>query len=184
MNPMLLASLISGGTSLLGGLMNQDPYEKMLEEIKNLTSASALNNSTQNIYKNWLGSGAFGAAKGANMSAANTTRSQLASRLGQSGLGLSGVGQAASSLASSSYGPAMSQLYSSGWNNASQMAQQLMQMRLQGLGFAGRPQNTGGTLLGSGLGALGEILKWYMQKHGYQLPAASAPEVQFPGANK
>lgn len=159
---MLLPLLLGGGSTLLGGLMNKDPYAEIMRKIAQWSDPRQIGRDTDMFNRQFLGSSAFGSAKGANLGAANNIRNQLQSRLAGSGLGSTGIGQAAQSLGNSALGPLMSKLYAGGYEQSQNMAQMLMRSRLATLGAAGQPQNIGGGIMGAGLGSLGDLLKMYM----------------------
>jgi hypothetical protein len=164
MNPLLLAALLSGGSTIFGAMTNKDPYAQLMDSLKKFTDPNRITADTTQMFNNWRASPAFSGAQTMNMGASNMLANQMRARLGGAGIASGGVGQAAQGLANSSYGPLMSQLFSQGWQNSSDMAQKLAQLRVQGLGNIGQPQNIGGQFLGGGIAGMGDIIKYLMDQ--------------------
>lgn len=160
-------ALLSGGTSLAGLLMGpgkNDSYQQYMRQLQTWLNPGQINQDQNAFYKQFLASPAFAQGQNANIQGANVLQNQLAGRLGQSGLGASGIGQAAQSMAQSSLGPMMSKLYAGGWQSAGDMAGNLARMRVSGIGGAPAPNNMAGGLLASGLSGIGDVLKLLYQR--------------------
>lgn len=167
MDPLTLMALLSGGTSLIGGLMakGNDPFSQYMKIMQQFANPQTIGGNTKQFYQQFLQSPAFAGAQNANFGMANNIRSQMASRLGQSGMGLSGIGQTAQAGANSALGPLMSQLYSQGWQGAQGQAMDLLSQQLGGLRGAPQPWNLGGQLFGAGMTGLGDVMKMFMMRN-------------------
>jgi hypothetical protein len=157
-----LASFLPG---LLGslGLFGEDPRKKQMREIQKLLAPQNMAKLTQQFYQQGLGSPAFAQGQRSIAQGANQTGNLLAQKMGQAGIGGSGLGAISSSIVPSITGNALAGLQTGTYNQAQGQAQNSIQQQLQAiLGQSGPSQNMG--LFAGGLSAFGPLLQQYLSQ--------------------
>lgn len=169
MNPLQLMALfssLSGLGGLFGGAFRNDPFQQILRQMQQFANPAAVGKDTQQFYNQFLASPAFTKQQSSAIGGANAFSNAAANRVGQQGLGNTGIGAAVQSMGQSSLAPMMNQIYSGGYQGAQNQAMQLLQSKLQGLGMAGQPTNFAGGFLGAGFQGLGDVLRMMYQRMG------------------
>jgi hypothetical protein len=173
-----LASLLSFAPSLFAGLFG-DPNKKLRKQVNKLTGAGNVGKVTDQFYQQAVGSPAFSQAQGSIAAGANAAGGQLASSLGQRGIGTSGTGAILSSLMPSVVGQQQAGLRTAAHSTAQNQAQQAIQAQLAALmGTQGpSPQQQ---LFSGGLEAFGPFLQQLLSQMG-QGGATGGPRMGQPG---
>lgn len=167
MDPLTIASLLSGATTLAGlfGGGNKDAFEELLKRLTALTSPEAIGRDARGFETQILGSAGFsqamrGAAAGANR-LSQTINQSLASR----GLSNTGVGAVTSPLARTAGSFQLGNLRASASQQAFELARAMAAARMSGLGGQ-LPGQSSRDLFGGGLQGLFDILKLMANKTG------------------
>lgn len=190
MNPWLMA-LLSGGSSILGGLLNRqtDPMEAYRR-----TGFLSYGQNTPTGFANagfadWMRSPAFGALQQSLFGQQTGFQNQLQSSLANRGLLNSGLGNVIGSLGGSLYGGNLAQAQGQQYQQLLAMAPQIFALRGNLAGSIGAPRPSFSQGLGAGLQGLGGFGLNYLALGGQNgqggsqgglLPRMGQPGFQFP----
>lgn len=156
MNPWLLG-LLSGGSSLLGGLLNRqrDPMQDFLRTSFLTLGTNNPLDFANSAYARWLGSPAYAGIQNALFGQQTGFQNRLQGSLANRGLLNSGIGNLIGSLGSSLYGGNLAQLQGQQYSSFADLFPQLLNQRMALSGLGSRPSVAQG--IGAGLQGLGNF---------------------------
>lgn len=156
MDPFTLA-LLSGGSSILGGLLNRqrDPLQDFRRTSFLTLGANDPISFANSAFANWLRSPAYGGIQNALFGQQTGFQNQLQSSLANRGLLNSGLGNVIGALGHSLYGGNLAQLQGQQYSSLADLFPQLLNQRLALAGLGSRPSVAQG--LGAGLQGLGNF---------------------------
>lgn len=166
MNPALLGALLSFAPGLLSSLFG-DPARKYRQQVRQLTSAQNVGQTTQGFYQNALSSPAYSQALGTIAAGANQASGNVAQSLAARGIGTSGTGAILSGLTPSLIGSQQAGLRTAAYGSAQDQAMKHIQAQLAALSGTQGPSQTQQFFAG-GLDAFIPYLSQLLQGGGRQ----------------
>lgn len=163
--------LMSFGPALINKIFGKDPLKEYQKKVSRLTSAQNVGKLTQQFYNQNLASPAYSQAQGTIAAGANAGANQLASSLGQRGIGESGTAAVLSSLTPSIVGSQQAGLRTSAYNAGQQQAQDVIKAQIDALAGpqGGFPASPTQQYFGAGLDAFGPQLQNFLRARYPQL---------------
>jgi hypothetical protein len=160
-----LMGMLMGIPGLMGMLFKDDPtkqFGRNMEGLERFFGPQAMTSGANQFYQAFRSSPAYTASKRGILQGGASLQNNLASSLGQRGLGTSGIGAVAGPLAGSATGGQIANLNSQTWQQA---IEALFKSRgMQGSLAGGmQPKFTGSDFGAAGMDALSKYLMSYFQ---------------------
>lgn len=163
MNPLFLQFAMSMLPSLVGGL-GSDPAARTRRELQRLLSQDTLGAETTNFVRLLSQSPTYLAGRNMAVQSSNAAHNAVSSALAERGLGTSGIGAVASSLAGSSLGANLGRMDAGLYERAISSAQSLIGSRADALLNTQYGTSRGAKGAARGLEAFMPYLRDYMLK--------------------
>lgn len=170
MDPVTVALLLA--STLGGAFIKDNSADDAIKRAQQLFSPGAINRSTGEFYRNFIGSPAFADAQRGVLRGSNRLAANVSASLGARGLDSTGVGAISSGLANSAGSFKMGSLYSDAWSQAMESAFRSASGVAGAAGSMPQPRFGTPEVFGAGLDAL---TKYVLMQSMRSTPGSDSP---------